>query len=146
MYKKFSNLLIALLASLIFLVGAGVTVIDLCCTSCINTLVSINKDKGMCEDMRMSLDSDSCCGKESHHSQEKQGDCCTIERISVDLDHSIFKPIISSPFVWCADLMSNLTQTIEPNVDNLGFENDRYRPPIPIPPREYLSLIRILII
>ena len=153
MKKRYSNILICFLATIIFCVGTGVTVVDLCCADCIRSFLSIEDAKDEADCHGISIMSESCCSTESSSTeiadctdQHQDNECCTIERISADIDHAFFKPIISNPLVWSVALFNNEIFDLDSSESLTHTTEDTYRPPIPIPPREYLSLIRILII
>lgn len=134
-----------------FLAGAGVTVMQICCPHCFDNLIV----SGACHPSQTEkADQHDCCANKTksetlanctdhkkHTPLHSKKGCCKIERISVDIDNIIFKfdffkhwiadsKIHQCHFVSCAN---------SPQV--VSFSNIP-----PIPPREYLSLIRILII
>lgn len=143
------------MAVTIFFVGAGVTIVDLCCSNCVENLISIEKKKGCHEsaaEMIIDAGSHSCCKDDTAQEQgllpctnEHDGKCCDAERISVDLDNRVFKPDVTNHalallVVHCQCCCFCHTTEIE--------QTSVYTPyaDIPIPPREYLSLLRVLII
>lgn len=156
MKRKVNNIFIVLIASLVFFVGAGVTIVNLCCGNCISKILSPKEHVSHCPSMADLTSHEkmkNCCSKDAAKTttdkscEDKHADeeCGTSERVSVDLSDTTFKPSIA-PLVWCVitlhtDLLNYIT---EPHL-NIGVDNDR-RAPIPIPPRDYLSLIRVLII
>lgn len=156
MKQRIRNIFILLIASLVFFVGAGVTIVNLCCVNCIPMVFSPKEHTDHCASLA-ELDSHkemkSCCNDDSMPKDNKsctnhhdENECGTTERISVDISNTTFKPVIADPLVWCVmtlhtDLLSSIiTQDLDSDINNEG------RPPIPIPPRDYLSLIRVLII
>lgn len=155
MKKRVYNIVVLFLAVAIFFVGAGVTIVDLCCSRCADNFISM-ADTDIADDCMQSVETnkvmDDCCSMKSHavedtgcdtHHADK-GDCCKKERVSIDLDNTIYKHNLSHALVWVAASLfhnSSLFLTI----------GEKYLQPdvvdqISIPPRDYLSLIRILII
>ncbi|MDH6354801.1 hypothetical protein M2132_001132 [Dysgonomonas sp. PH5-45] len=151
--KHFVNkIAVFLLAFLIFFVGTGVTVIDLCCQNCIEHTLSLS-DVSCCSQTQHSH-SDATAAGHNHDSYQHEdicsspheGECCVPERISFDIDHFFSKPQIVAPFVWIANnLFENVTPVLnEAPTDNVPILRDKI--PIIVHPRVYLSMIRILII
>lgn len=150
MKQKTRNIFIVFLSAMIFFVGTGVTVVDLCCMDCVSNLVQINKtNDDLCE--KMIPETDSCCSHEldfnsEYNFHQTNDNCCNIERITVDISHNSSKSLVSSLFAWSTNLLNN------DNIDSQSIESfsknleTNYQPPTSIPPRAYLSLIRILII
>lgn len=137
------------MAATIFFVGAGVTIVNLCCSGCTDTVLSIasSGDERNSHHMESAPKADSCCsskGMESSECPSHSENSCSIERISIDIYNAIYKPDLSGLLVWSATplhygftfLSSVAENHIQPDV----------KEHIPIPPRDYLSLIRILII
>lgn len=142
------------MAVAIFFVGAGVTIVDLCCSSCADSFMSMSEpvDNCMQQPSDTSKVTDDCCSTNSHtteaagcdkHHSEKE-DCCKKERVSIDLDNTIYKHNLSNALVWVVVSLFHTNslflttgeQYLQPDVVDQ----------ITIPPRDYLSLIRILII
>lgn len=153
MKQKIRNILVLMMAVTVFFVGAGVTIVDLCCTNCIENLITIKKTSSNCDEGNKALSQNhSCCQDESEGNDilpctnKHEGKCCDAERISVDIDHRTFKPdLASSDLVWsvlhCQCCCFCHTTDIEQQSVYTGFADA-----VPIPPREYLSLLRVLII
>lgn len=154
--KKFVQRFILLIAAAtIFFTGAGVTIINYCCTDCSGqTLIMTEKHtccaegqhevepvKSCCSDPEENTNNDSCTN--STFSQDMH---CTASRLSIDIDASSFRPHLSAPFVWISETLSYISLSI--SSDNTIYTDDyiSFKSPPDIPPREYLSLIRILII
>lgn len=155
MKRRIQNIFILFMAVTVFFVGAGVTIVDLCCSNCVENLMMMNKADDACHNL-MGVDSSkthSCCGDDSGQDKsmlpctnKHEGKCCDAERISVDLENRTFKPdIINNALTWavvhCQCCCYCHTTDIE---DTAGYAE--YSDNIPIPPREYLSLLRTLII
>lgn len=155
MKQKVRNIFILLMAVTVFFVGAGVTIVDLCCSNCVENLISIKKNANHnCWDLAAISDktSHSCCqddaGSDSGMlpcTNKHEGKCCDAERLSVDIDNRTFKPdLANSALIWstvhcqccCFCHTSDIEQT-----SVYSYTDD-----IPLPPREYLSLLRVLII
>jgi len=71
---------------------------------------------------------------------------CSISRLSIDIDPSSFRPHVSIPFVWISDIPSVPQLNMIPYRAEDAGENAHLKIPPDIPPREYLSLISVLII
>lgn len=152
--KNFIQKIILLIACVaIFYTGAGVTIINYCCNSCIQEASFIPSSHTCCTEGADITTPMSCCS--SKEKAAEATDCnetiakdmhCSTSRLSIDIDASIFKPLIIVPFIWLDNasevspfsIASNYGEHI--NGDNL-FESN-----FSILPRAYLSLIRILII
>lgn len=156
MKQRIRNIFILSIACLVFFVGAGVTIINLCCINCIPMVFSPKEHNAHCllvSDLKTSEDTHSCCNENSMPKEDKactdqhdEHECGTTERISVDINNTVFKPTIANPLVWSVmTLHTDLLSCLVSNTLNYDIGNEG-RTPIPIPPREYLSLIRILII
>lgn len=155
MKVKYHKILVLFLAAIVFFVGAGVTVVDLCCSGCIDKVISMQLHATDCSMTEMKVESPSCCSEEAHimdHSEdnslcisEHTGKCCEAKRVSIDLDRSVYQPNLLHSMVWTV---------IPAFISNVFFISDNDEPllageardPIPIPPRNYLTLIRVLII
>lgn len=129
MEVKYRNILVLSLATIMFFVGVGVTVVDLCCSGCSQEEnISMNHPDGtpLCMNAHLSK-------------------CCEIKRISIDLDHSVYHPNLLYSMAWTmipAFVFDHLLIS-----DNKGLlVREEAQDPVPIPPRNYLSLIRVLII
>lgn len=155
MIQKVKNILILFTAVLVFFVGTGVTIIDLCCVNCVTNVINMKSRSSHCDidaDANTMSENHSCCSSSTSPedvlpcTNQYDHDCCMAQRIDVDIEHKFFKPSISSPLLWCGislctDIFCLHSFSLSDN------ESDKnYRIPTPIPPRDYLSLIRILII
>lgn len=155
MKVKYHNILVLFLATIVFFVGAGVTVVDLCCSGCIDKVMSMQLHASDCSMAEMKTESPSCCSEENHsidHSEaispqtsSHADKCCEAKRISMDLDRSVYQPKLLHLMVWTMvpHFISNVLLVSDNNEPLIVGEA---RDPIPIPPRNYLSLIRVLII
>ena len=155
MKQRIQNIFVLFMAVTVFFVGAGVTIVDLCCSNCIENLILMNKADGNCHDLVAVADmkSHSCCqddaGQDSNMlpcTNKHEGKCCDAERISVDLDNRTFKPgIINTALAWavvhCQCCCYCHTSDIEQTAGYAEYSDN-----VPIPPREYLSMLRVLII
>lgn len=152
MNKKVNHIVILFLAAIIFFVGAGVTIVNLCCSKCTDNLLTMSESAGDCmkhsDMMKMSGD---CCAEKAHtentscdtHHADKS-DCCKKERLSIDLNNTIYKHSLSDAMVWVIVALSNNSSLFLSTCDN--YVQPDVVEQITIPPRDYLSLIRILII
>lgn len=155
MKQKTNHIILLFLATAIFFVGAGVTIVDLCCSACPDNLISLAEPepKDVCiQHLKEVQKIDDCCSEKSHEmsvdcntpEHHKGEQCCKKERVSIDLDNTIYKHKLSTSLVWTV-------VSLFYNNSLLLSTDERYICPdvvdeISIPPRDYLSLIRILII
>jgi hypothetical protein len=150
MKQKYRNILVLFLAVIVFFVGAGVTIVDLCCANCVKNVLAMNTHNSACD--VVDVDKHSCCSNASTSNgvspctSQHQGKCCGVERIDVDIDHRVFKPDLGdsmvSDFIHCYCCCFCHTHDITENITSLS----PYSETVPIPPREYLSFLRVLII
>ncbi|MBD8387989.1 hypothetical protein [Dysgonomonas sp. BGC7] len=154
--KKFAQILILVILSVtVFFTGAGVTIINYCCSSCSEQTLFVTQHHVCCLQDSSTNDEDSCCdesyketvNKSCEHGQSYEKiDHCTASRLAIDIDSASFRPHVIAPFFWISDVQ--LIQSIL-LLSNKIEVSDNYalfdRPP-EIPPREYLSMIRVLII
>lgn len=155
MKVKYHNILVLFLAAIVFFVGAGVTIVDLCCSKCVDNVMSMRLHPDDCSMAEMKIETPSCCSLEDHsidHSEDAAlcasghtGKCCEAKRVSIDLDRSVYLPNLLHTMVWTIvpAFISNFHLISDTNEPLIAGEA---RDPIPIPPRNYLSLIRVLII
>lgn len=152
MKQKYRNILVSFLALTVFFVGAGVTIVDLCCMNCVENILALNTYNSACDVTEVEIAEHSCCSNEddsndvSPCTKKHEGKCCGAERIDVDIDNRVFKPDLSdtlmSDFVHCYCCCFCHTHDIVENITSTSW----YTQTVPIPPREYLSFLRILII
>lgn len=151
MEMKYRNILVLFLAAIVFFVGAGVTVVDLCCSRCIDQVMSMNIHKDDCLKTEMKAQVPSCCSQ-SDHSEDASlcvsghtDKCCEAKRVSIDINYTVKQANLLHSMVWTLvpSFISNFLLIADNNEHLLVAES---RDPIPIPPRNYLSLIRVLII
>lgn len=151
MEMKYRNILVLFLAAIVFFVGAGVTVVDLCCSRCIEQVMSLSVHKGDCMKTEMKAEVPSCCSQNSHSEDgslcvsEHTDKCCEAKRVSIDINYTVKQANLLHSMVWTLvpSFISNFLLIADNNEPLLIAEA---RDPIPIPPRNYLSLIRVLII
>lgn len=151
MEMKYRNILVLFLAAIVFFVGAGVTVVDLCCSRCIEQVMSLNVHKGDCMKTEMKAEAPSCCSHYNHSEDATLGvsehtdKCCEAKRVSIDINYTVKQANLLHSMVWTLvpSFISNFLLIADNNEPLLIAEA---RDPIPIPPRNYLSLIRVLII
>jgi len=154
MKQKGRNIIILFLASIIFYVGAGVTVVDLCCSNCVENLLVIQKEKADCPMEQINTGEHSCCqevdGTEDGIlpcTNPHEGKCCEAERISIDIDNRTYKPDVAGMnmngmFLHCFCCCFCHTDNLQEIIADAEYIQDVS----PLPPRDYLSLIRVLII
>ncbi|WP_110309329.1 hypothetical protein [Dysgonomonas alginatilytica] len=148
---KYRNILVLFLAAIVFFVGAGVTVVDLCCSGCIDKVMSMQLHAEACSMTEMKSESPSCCSQEDHsedvslcvssHAEK----CCEAKRVSMDLDRSVYQPNLLQSMVWTM-VSAFISGYLPASDNNESLVVGEARDPVPIPPRNYLSMIRVLII
>ncbi|NDV94733.1 hypothetical protein D0T84_07345 [Dysgonomonas sp. 521] len=152
--KKFAQRFILLIAAAtVFFTGAGVTIINYCCTSCSGQTLFMTEQHICCVQENDDIKAGSCCSEKemSHDACESDSNFtkdthCTASRLSIDIDASSFRPHVAIPFVWISDAFPVLSASIIPVKTEYAGDYTSFRSPPGIPPREYLSFIRILII
>lgn len=154
--KKFAKTSVLLIIAVtIFFTGIGVTVIKFCCPSCSEQTLVMAKQHTCCaqEGVDSLSDTKSCCSRGDVAQTESCGEesyangmHCSPSRLSIDIDASSFRPHVSNPFVWISDAQLYSIAAIQTVGIYYTEENWHFKVPPNILPREYLSLIRILII
>lgn len=153
MKQKYRNILVAFLAVTVFFVGAGVTIVDLCCTNCVKNVLALNTHNSGCAVTDIDVVNEHFCCSNVDPSNDvlpctsqHEGQCCSVERIDVDIDNRVFKPnlgdTMAAAFVHCYCCCFCHTHDIGESITASGYEAGT----IHIPPREYLSFLRVLII
>lgn len=146
MIKKIRNIILSVLAAIIFLTGTGVTVMDYCCSSCGGQTLFITTHTCHCGAVLADVHEQAYC----HTADDNKNgiSCsngCASSRLSIDIDSSYVKPNIVIPFIWLSEFSSPLSQTQNDSIIG-SFEYENFINPPPLIPRAYLSLIQILII
>lgn len=149
--KRFAQRITLLIAACtIFLTGMGVTVINCQCISCDKQTFFMSAQQTCCSPNKTETDeTKSCCSshKTCHSTEKYLNDAhCSISRLSIDIDPSSFRPHLSIPYMWVSDALFLPVLNILP--DEIESSNDyiHLKTPPDISPREYLSIIRVLII
>lgn len=157
MKVKYHNILVLFLATIVFFVGAGVTVIDLCCSRCVDSVMSMTLHSSDCSMAEKMAKSPSCCRSGDHAMDYSEktvscegehthtGKCCEARRVSIDLDHSVYQPNLLHTMVWTV-IPSFISNALLASDTSTPLIIDEAQEPIPILPRNYLTLIRVLII
>lgn len=151
MKRKYRNILVLFLAAIVFFVGAGVTVVDLCCSKCVGQVMSMNIHMDDCMKAEMKTESPSCCSQENHSEDASlcvsghTNKCCEAKRVSIDINHTVSQTSLLHLMVWTL-VRSFICNSLLVSDNNESLLVAESRDPIPIPPRNYLSLIRVLII
>lgn len=141
MKKSIQHIAILLIAFAVFFTGAGVTVVNYCCSTC-ETVVASQTDHACCfED---GLDHQHVCDCTSHSSQEEH-QCATTERLTIDLDNSSSKPQLAPLSTLLAHDFIHVCVSCAAQYE-YNSQTDTYDDPPVMPTRSYLSLIRVLII
>ena len=149
--KRFvHSILLLAIAVAVFFTGAGVTVVNYCCTTCSEqTFLMMDHQCGT--QAHHSEESADCCSShntpvcEAHTSGHDSDEHCSASRLSIDLDSSMSRPHVATPFVWISDASLFLIKLLPEDKVDTAYEEHIEAPPT-LPPRSYLSLIRVLII
>lgn len=151
MKRRLRHITLLFMAAIIFFVGAGITIVELCCSDCMDSVLTMQYKGDEC-DMTSNTDAMSCCADQGHHAENKHethdadGQCCGAKRLDMsDMSNAIFKPDLSALFAWPATPLFQYL-TLDASAINNLYSDEGTRDSVPIPPRSYLSLIRILII
>ncbi|MDH6310802.1 hypothetical protein M2451_003582 [Dysgonomonas sp. PFB1-18] len=154
--KRFAqNIILVIAAATVFFTGAGVTIINYCCASCSGqTLIMAQQHTCCAISHEQHTDATApCCAAteaESHDSCETtafSGEThCQASRLSIDIDAASFRPHVATPVVWISDNSLILASALLPDTTEFADHYSLFKSPPDIPPREYLSLIRVLII
>ncbi|WP_108822969.1 hypothetical protein [Dysgonomonas sp. Marseille-P4361] len=154
--RNVQRVILIIIAATVFLTGMGVTVINFCCSSCGEQTLIMTQKHTCCSQERGQTDADihkSCCAekvsiekKTSANTFFDDAEHCSSSRLSIDIDASSFRPQVASPFVWLSATLPNTLGTTVSLTLGDTKEYTQLKTPTKIPPREYLSLIRVLII
>ncbi|MDR1883587.1 MAG: hypothetical protein LBR26_12520 [Prevotella sp.] len=151
--KKFGQrLVLFVVAATVFFTGAGVTIMNYCCASCSGQTLFMTEQHVCCARTIEVEESPDCCShkKAAHHDTCETSFAndthCTASRLSIDIDPSSFRPHVSTPFVWTSNVALALASSILPEKGKYTDKWPHCESPPEIPPREYLSLIRTLVI
>ncbi|MDU1889821.1 MAG: hypothetical protein E6767_03960 [Dysgonomonas sp.] len=148
MKRLAQNIILIIAAVTVFFTGTGVTIMNFCCSNCAEQTFFMTQahtccleaaeNKSCCSSHQEATDySDHCYKNDSH---------CKASRLSVDIDSSTSRPHVITPFVWVADAAWILPINILPSRVDSAVDTIQFESPPKILPREYLSLIRVLII
>lgn len=145
--KKIGQSIFILFVSLIvFLTGAGVTVVNLCCMSCGGQTLFVVEQLGCCATQMENANTgdNKCCLPEAH--QDELDKHCSTTRLSIDTDSFSFRPQLSSPYIWISEMPDIMFSFLFPhNKENARDRYASFSPPTDSP-RRYLSMISVLII
>ena len=153
--KSVQRIILLIVAVTVFFTGAGVTIINYCCTSCSGqTLFMAEKHQccsasdhshqdGSCRTLPSAAKTEANACESSTYANDTH---CTASRLSIDIDASSFRPQISIPFVWVSDAIVPILDVFVADSRHAGELLACFSPPPDITPREYLSFIQVLII
>lgn len=150
--KKYAQNLILLIAAVtVFFTGAGVTIVNYCCTSCSGQTLFMAEQHICYAEQQETENINSCCAEKSSHDTcdeyaYTKDTHCTASRLSMDIDASSFRPQVAIPFVWISDVSVTMPLAILSEKTANSDDYTLFKSPPNILPREYLSLIRVLII
>lgn len=153
MKETAKKIIILFVAATVFFTGMGVTIMEYCCSWCSEHSDFLSKSHSCCSiHGKENISFFDQCSNSSEDpsfihlpSSVDNDPHCKASRLSIDIDAFIFKPILSSIFVWVNENTILKHNTPSFSVDNRQ-EWGRLGPPILYSPRAYLSFIRILII
>ncbi|MFT3993768.1 MAG: hypothetical protein QM660_05640 [Dysgonomonas sp.] len=157
MKSRIYHIAILITAIAVFFTGTGVTVMNYCCSGCVSEFLSFNTQSCTCSAQHESEThmGGTCCSVSMEHEDMQHSDCnenivatsnhCSSSRLSIDLDASMFRPHVATPFVWLSTLGDN-TSYLLPRIIEYADAEDYVDDPPTMQPRSYLSLIRVLII
>ena len=100
-------------------------------------------DQGCCDDA--DAHNEAAAGKSACDIHDAGHKHCSIERVSIDLNSQSYRPQIFAPIVWLSDA-SLFAQLTLARADERIAPTEGVVDPVSLPPRVYLSLIRVLII
>lgn len=159
MKQLVTRIILVFAAVAVFFTGAGVTFIIYCCSGCeTEQMLMVTKAHTCCSTQMVAEESHSCCDSHTHSTQasdpaDRDGCAthfdaghCQASRLSADIDLSVFRPQVSNPFVWISDAYPVLLSSVLSDQVSDTDTYAQFESPPNIPPREYLSLIRVLII
>lgn len=142
------SLFLLAIAAAVFFTGAGVTVVSYCCNKCSEQTLFAMEHR--CGSDKHHEDTNSCCSTHAgdacqKHNNSEGSKHCSASRLSIDLDSSMSRPHVATPFVWLTDASLSTIQLLPSSTIDTGYEEHIEMPPTLLP-RSYLSLIRVLII
>lgn len=154
--KNLQRVILVIIAATVFLTGMGVTVFNFCCPSCSEQTLFMTEKHTCCSQKQEQPKTNghtSCCSQESTINKNscasttfESMDYCSSSRLSIDIDASSFRPQVSTPFVWLSETLPNTLSYALPFIDGDTKDYAQLKTPSTTPPRENLSLIRVLII
>lgn len=151
MKKLAQHIMLLVITVTVFLTGTGVTIVNFCCSNCAEQTLFITKVHSCCSESA-SGETKSCCSNSDKNSEANtccdhtKKDHCKASRLSVDTDSSSYRPLVYNPFIWVSEAAAFLPAHILPiNIESTDSDI-KFESPPKIPPREYLSLIKVLII
>lgn len=149
MKQVVTKISLVFLSLIISMTGMGTTIANFCCDDCSShfwSKIHTETPAGSEKEQKYS-----CCSEKNDehadnctHQEEKE--CCSLERQSTTLDSYHTKPAVTIPFTWVENIPFILTVDLTNRYELESVFGDIDEPPKITSPREYLSLIRILII
>ena len=151
MEKLIRKSIMLIIGAAVFFTGAGITIMHYCCSSMSSQAVTVIQQLTCCAHTNNNADKDakSSCD-EGHeacaHDNDGAHKHCTSTRLSIDIDAASFRPHITLPFAWVLDVLPVFTQLLNCDLSSHIQHQQKENAPPNMPPREYLSIIRVLII
>lgn len=151
--KRFAKISVLLIIAVtVFFTGAGVTIINYCCSSCNEQTLFMTEKHACCAKSVHLSETKSCCSANNENTTANEGQAyrndphCTASRLSIDIDASSFRSQVYSPFVWVTNIPFCLTERFPSynEINQLFFI--RFKSPPDISPERYLSIIQTFII
>jgi len=152
--KKFAQKTVLLIAAIaVFMTGAGVTIVNYCCSTYSGQTLLVTQQHVCCGHGHSDKETGSCCSHQGHLLHVDEGEDgvstdphCSATRLSMDIDASSFRPHLLTPFVWISDahfIQHPCLLQHDPEHTATTYYTDSSPD---IPPREYLTLLTVLII
>lgn len=149
MRQVVKTLFLLAIAAAVFYTGAGVTIMNYCCNKCSEQTLFAMEHKCDAERHHVQTSDDCCSSPKSacndHTTSDEKTKHCSASRLSIDLDSSMSRPHVATPFLWLSDASLFSVQLLPSHTIEDDNEDYIEMPPTS-PPRSYLSLIRVLII
>ena len=146
MKKLAFKIILLFLTLVVFTTGMGASVFNFCCGGYPIQIVKLQQiTKGnysCCKQFQEVAEPMDC----RHPETNEESKCCKIKRHTVVLDLFYFRTEVSVPLVWVASVFGTVANNLSLGICKSKFKAQvKYFPEIP-PPRDYLTLICILII
>ncbi|MDR2955675.1 MAG: hypothetical protein LBV43_11390 [Prevotella sp.] len=154
MKKSAQKSILLVIAFIMVLTGGGITVVSYNCDSCSGQTLFVTQMHTCCVETGNGKIQSSCCSlseQQTNHNQCQNSanvgtPPCMSSRLSIDIDGTAYRPQVSIPYVWITEFPFSFTNNILVEDNSSSKEFTYYNTPPDLHPREYLSIIRVLII